>query len=83
MSKPIYIHTLNGKPAAYVKYAYGDYMFYIQSWTRVRASQLFVRSLATIKKQQAAVIADRKQSGYGDEADVYGYIVITNDLENV
>lgn len=78
MSKNLYMHTINGRPAMYQR---GTYICYINQWNRVKASEMFVGSLSTIKRQQEASRKWRLANGISEEpANKYGYIRIGNDL---
>lgn len=78
MSKNLYMHTINGRPAMYQP---GTYICYINQWNRVNASEMFVSTLATIKRQQEASRQWRLAEGISEEPlDKYGYIRIRNDL---
>lgn len=77
MSKNLYMHTINGRPAMYQP---GTYICYVNQWNRVKASEVFVGSLSTIKRQQEASRLWRLNNGISEEPlDKYGYIRIKDD----
>lgn len=79
MSKNLYMHTINGKPAMYQD---GTYICYIDSYTRVSYSETFVDSLKAIKRQQKWSLQWHEQNGNTDYKDRnYGYIRIKDDRD--
>lgn len=78
MSKNFYMHTINGKPAIYVE---GQQIVYINMYSRVTFGEVFVNSLADIRKQQARCREWRAQRGMSDEAGKYGYLRINSGKE--
>jgi len=80
MSKNLYMHTINGRPAMYRP---GTYICYVNQWNRVTASEMFVGSLRTIKRQQEASTKWYIEQGITEQpTDRYGYIRIKDDLND-
>lgn len=81
MSKNLYMHTINGRPAMYED---GSQIVYINKWNRINFSEVFVSSLAAIKRQQQWTRQYRTQNGWTEEPEnKYGYIRINDDGEHL
>jgi hypothetical protein len=77
MSKNRYMHLINERPGMY----HGNQQIvYISHWDRVSFDDMFVNSLATIRKQQEATRAWRAAQGFSDDPpDKYSYLRIKFD----
>lgn len=78
MSKNLYMHTINGRPAMYQD---GMYICYVNQWNRINYSDMFVGSLRAIKRQQLWSKQWYEQNGGGVDLDKYGYIRIKVDKD--
>lgn len=73
MNKNLYMHTINGKPAMYVP---RQQICFFNRYNRVKSSEVFVKSLSTIRRQQKASQEWRIKNGFGDTPGSYGYVRI-------
>ena len=72
MSKSLYMHTINGRPAYYND---GEQIVYLLKYHRVKFEDMFVDSLAVIRRQQTLSNQWRAERGYEVEQD-YDYVRI-------
>jgi hypothetical protein len=73
VSKRMYMHTLDGKPAFYIQ---GGQVCYANQGRSGHHRQLLVQSLAQLKAEQKASRAWRQSIGMADMASEYGYCIV-------
>jgi hypothetical protein len=72
MSKNLYMHLIDGRPAMYEPR--GQIVF-VNNYNHLTAQKMFVDSLETIRRQQAASIEYRTKNKLGGNLpDRYGYL---------
>lgn len=80
MSKNIYMHLIDGKPAMYEP---NQQIVFVNRYNKVPFERMFVGSLETIKRQQKASREWRKKCGYSDGLpNKYGYLRIQKPEES-